>query len=116
MPGIAYNASFSFSGFSGQVTGISVEAGTPEIVDMTGGSDPAGANVMVPTGDYRPGSITVDFLAGGSVPNTGTKGQLSFSSAVYSIGRNVVLESVRVEARVGELVRGTMKFVMTDYQ
>lgn len=115
MPGIAYNASFSFGGFSGQVTGISVEAGTPEIVDMTGSGDPPGTAVMVPTGDFKPGSITVDFLAGGSVPNTGTKGQLSFNSSVYSIGRNVVLESAQVEARVGELVRGTMKFVMTDY-
>ncbi len=115
MPGIPYNATFSFSGFSGQVTGISVEAGQPEIVNMTGASEALGSVVMVPTGDYSPGSITVDFLADGSIPSTGAKGQLSFSSSAYSIGRNVVLESVQVDARVGELVRGTMKFVMTDY-
>lgn len=114
MPGIPYSATFSFSGFSGYVTGISVEAQQPEIVDMTGGSDPLGANVMVPTGDYRPGTITVDFLME-SVPNTGTTGQLLFTSTAYAIVRNVVLESVQVEARVGEFVRGTMKFVMTDY-
>jgi hypothetical protein len=115
VPGIPYNASFSFSGFSGQITGISVEDGRPEIVNMTGADAALGSAVMVPTGDFTPGSITVDFLAGGSIPSTGAKGQLSFSSSAYSIGRNVVLESVQVDARVGELVRGTMKFVMTDY-
>ncbi len=115
MPGIPYNASFSFSGFSGHVTGISVEAGQPEIVNMTGAGAALGSVVMVPTGDYSPGSITVDFLADGSIPSTGARGQLSFSSSAFSIGRNVVLESVQVDARVGELVRGTMKFVMTDY-
>lgn len=82
---------------------------------MTGAGAALGSVVMVPTGDYSPGSITVDFLADGSIPSTGARGQLSFSSSAYSIGRNVVLESVQVDARVGELVRGTMKFVMTDY-
>jgi hypothetical protein len=115
VPGIAYNATFSFSGFAGQVTGISVEAGTPELVDMTAANTPAGHAVMVPTGDFKPGSISVDFLADAPPPDTGTVGPLTFNSSFLSVSRNVVLESAQVEARVGELVRGTMKFTMTDY-
>jgi hypothetical protein len=115
VPGIAYNATFSFSGFTGQVTGISVEAGAPEMVDMTAATAPAGHAVMVPTGDFKPGSISVDFLAEGGLPETGAVGPLAFTSSFYSVSKNVVLESVQVEARVGELVRGTMKFVTTDY-
>lgn len=115
MPGIAYNASFSFEGFSGYVTGISVDAGTPEMTDMTAANSPAGHAVMVPTGDRKPGSITVDFLAEGQFPNTGTIGWLTFTSSAYSVSKNVILESGQVEARVGELVRGTLKFLMTDY-
>jgi hypothetical protein len=116
VPGIPYNAVFSFGGFSGQLTGISVEHGQPEVVNMTGGTMPQGQVLMVPTGDKSPGSITVDFFAGGSPPSTGTSGLLSFSSTAYSVSQRVILESVQIEARVGELVRGTMKFVMTDYQ
>jgi hypothetical protein len=65
------------------------------------------------------GSVTVDFQqrAGQIDPNNlvGRHGRLSFSSIGYSVIRQAFLESATTEARVGELVRGTLKFKTTDY-
>lgn len=121
---IARSASFSFRGLSATVTGISVETPTAAYVDMThtpvgGEGDKVKARVLVPTREMAAGSITVDFLqqANQTDPNdlVGLHGQLSFSSTGYSVVRQAFLESATTEARVGELVRGTLKFKTTDY-
>ena len=120
----AQGGSFSFSGtgvsFSAQITGIAVETPSAEIVDMTGMYDATGNIVAVPTGDRRGGSVSVDYIHGGAAfgdPQTivGKRGTLSFSSSNYSVSRNAILESATHGTRVGELVRGTVKFVLTDY-
>lgn len=118
MAGVPYSATFSFAGISATVVGLSVETPTAEVVDMTPHNAPAGQNVLVPTGHWTGGSISVDFLYTGSVdPQTLVRrsGQLIFRSTAYSVTRQVVLESASVEARVGEVVRGTLRFLMTDY-
>lgn len=121
---IARNASFSFRGLSATVTGISVETPTAAYADMThtplsGRGDAVNARVLVPTREMTAGSITVDYVhqAGGVDPNglVGLHGLLSFSSTGYGVTRQVFLESASTEARVGELVRGTLKFKTTDY-
>jgi hypothetical protein len=122
---IARNASFSFRGLSATVTGISVEAPTAAYVDMThtptgGVGDRVNARVLVPTLEMSAGSITVDFLQQQSNqidPNklVGLHGQLSFLSNGYGVIRQAFLESASTEVRVGELVRGTLKFKTTDY-
>lgn len=118
-PAIPFNATFSFKGLSAQVTGLSVETPTAEIVDMTGVNDATGYSIQVPTGDIRGGSITVDFLnqAGGSDPQSlvGQYGLLVFTSSAYSVSRQVILESANIDARTGQLVSGQLKFRMTDY-
>jgi hypothetical protein len=60
----------------------------------------------------------VDFLATGVDPQTFVRkvGPLSFSSSGYGISRRVVCESASVSAQAGELVRGSLKFLITDYQ
>jgi hypothetical protein len=120
----AQGATFTFTGsrgnFAGDVVGISVETPVAEVVDMTSPGDPAGYAVLVPTGEWSGGSVTVDFLAkpnGADIQNIVRGiGPLTVSSSSWSVTRRVILESASVEARVGELVRGTANFKATDYQ
>lgn len=116
VPGIPYNANFTFNGAVATVVGIQVETPSAEIVDMTGVGDNANAIVMVPTGAFTGGTITVDYLANG-VPaaELGTVGSVVFTSSAINVTRRGILESATVEARTGELVRGTMRFRLTDY-
>lgn len=118
LPSLPYSATFTYSGFSGYVTGIAVEEPSAEIVDMTGINHPVGTLLRVPTGEKKGGAITLDFLHNGTLnPATliGTHGTLTFSSSAYSVSRSVIVETASMEARVGEIVRGTIKFVLTDY-
>jgi hypothetical protein len=114
----AHGATFSFLGFSGKLTGISVEMPTAEVANMTSVAAGRGLMVMVPTGESSGGTITVDFLAFSADPQTFVKmvGNLSFSSGGYSVSRRVICESASVTAQAGEIVRGSLKFLMTDYQ
>jgi hypothetical protein len=113
----AHGATFSFLGFSGRLTGISVEMPTAEITNMTSAGNGRGFMVMVPTGDSSGGTITVDFLTINTDPWSFVKkaGVLTFRSAGYSISRRVVCESASVSAQSGELVRGSLRFLITDY-
>jgi hypothetical protein len=114
----AQGATFTFTGFVGKVTGISVKASTAELADMSDRYTARGFKLMVPTGDITPGSVTVDFLATESfdpqslVKNTGV---LTFSSQNFSVSRRVVCVSGSIGAQVGELVRGTLEFMSTDF-
>jgi hypothetical protein len=115
----AQGASFTFRGVAATVTSISVETPIAEIVNMTSARDPANYLVLVPTGAWSGGSITVDYIhrSGGTDPQTlvGYVGSLQFSSSGYSVTRNAILESATHGAQVGDLVKGTLKFRMTDY-
>ena len=89
------------------------------MTDMTSPGDLLGANVMVPTGDTSGGSMSVDFVATAGFLNpqaiVGERGQLTLSSPQYTVSRNVVLQGASVDSRVGDIVRGTMRFAITDY-
>jgi hypothetical protein len=113
----AQGATFSFMSFAGTLTGISVEMPTAEVTNMTGVGSARGFTVMVPTGEQTGGTITVDFLTINSDPWSFVKkvGVLSFRSAGYNVSRRVICESASVSAQSGELVRGSLKFLMTDY-
>jgi hypothetical protein len=73
---------------------------------------------MVPTGEWSGGTITVDFLTSNVDPQALVRkvGNLTFRSNGYSISRRVICESASIGAQAGELVRGSLKFLMTDYQ
>ena len=121
----AQGATFTFTPtgalpLSAIVTGISVETPTAEVVDMTSGADVKGTLRVVPTGDWSGGTVSVDYIhadSGPTDPQTIVRkvGQLAFSSPGYSVSRQAVLESATTEARTGEIVRGTMRFRITDY-
>lgn len=116
---VASGATFTFNGINATITRMSVTTPTAEIVNMT----PAGADpsyiVMVPTGAWSGGSIEVDFLyqANGTDPQTavGQVGVARFASPKLTVQRRVVLESATTEVATGDIVRGTLRFLMTDY-
>jgi len=116
---IAHGATFSFNGIVAKVTGMSVESPVAEITDMTSVYDPAGSNVLVPTGAWSGGSVNVDYIAdaGGTDMQTVVRqvGQLNFGSSGLTVARQVILESASVDVRTAELVRGSLKFRLTDY-
>lgn len=117
-PSIPYSATFTYGTFSGYVTGLQVEHPTAETVNMTGANDPVGTFRLVPTGEKKGGSVTVDFMHNGTYDVAsliGTYGSLTFSSTAYSVSKNVICETASMEARTGEVVRGTLKFLLTDY-
>jgi hypothetical protein len=110
---------FTFRGAVATITSISVETPAAEIVDMTPASASASNIVLVPTGAWSGGTITVDYLhkAGGTDPQTLVRqvGQATFLSSGYSVTRNVILESASHGVQAGDIVKGTLKFRMTDY-
>jgi hypothetical protein len=113
----AQGATFTFAGFSGKITGITVESPVAELADMTGISDSASMIVLRPTGAWSGGSIVVDCILSSSVPTAfvRSRGQLTFSSPGFSYAVNAVVESASVTAQAGEVVRGTLRFRPTDY-
>jgi hypothetical protein len=117
MPAItAHGATFTFNGFRADVTGLSVQTPTAEIADMTGVGNSAGQMVLVPTGDWSGGQVTVECL-GASDPQAlvRSRGVATFSSPKLTVTRRVICESASVEARSGELVRCTLNLRITDY-
>lgn len=109
-------ATFSFSGFTGSILGLSVETPSAEIVDMTSVLDKNNAAMLVPTGALVGGSITIDFY--GLLDPQGLVGRravLVMSSAKLTVSRNVILEKASVDVKTSEAVRGTLTFRMTDY-
>lgn len=114
----AHGGTFTFQGFVGAITGISVQTPEAEVVDMTSSADVVGSIVRVPTGEWTGGSVSVDYIKTSNTdPQTLVKqvGQLTFSSAGFSVTRRAILQSASTEARVGAAVTGTLNFVVTDY-
>lgn len=120
----AQGATFVFTStrgaISANVTALSVATPTAEVVDMTSPSDPLGYRVMVPTGDVSGGTIDVEYIA---TPNGGSPdgfvtdyGVLKFDTPAMSVSRRAILVSADKEARVGDIVRGTLRFTLTDYE
>lgn len=120
----AHGALFTFVSsafsYSATVTGLSVESPSAELADMTGADSLNGYIVLVPTGDFArgaTGTITIEYLSSGIDWQTavGYVGTLTFVSSGHTVIRRAVLETVGSEAKAGDVVRGTLKFRMTDY-
>jgi hypothetical protein len=121
---VAQGATFTFAPSVGasivaSLTRLGVETPTAELVDMTPGGANPGTMIIVPTGDTRGGTLSVDFLyaKNGVDPQTlvGKTGQATFQSPDLTVSRRVVVESASIEASVGDLVRGSITFRLTDY-
>lgn len=115
----AQGATFTFRGVTFTITSVSVDSPTAEVVDMTAWDAPVKQSVIVPTGAWSGGNVTVEFLRTPGTPDltplVTTVGPLAFSSAGFSYSRNALLESYSEGAKAGDLVRGSAKFRLTDY-
>lgn len=119
----AQGATFTFSGsrgqFSANVTGLTVTTPEAEVVDMTGVDDPLAHRIMVPTGDWAGGDIQVEYIAssGGGVVDgfVSDCGNLSFIAPGIDVTRRAILVSADRQIRVGDIVRGSLRFTLTDY-
>lgn len=117
----AHGATFTFATTAGslgaKLVGISVEAPTAEVTDMTSMTDSNDLSVIAPTGAWTGGAITADFveLVGDPTPHIRKSGILAFASQGYTLNRRCILETASVEARAGEIVRGSLRFRVTDY-
>lgn len=118
-----HGATFTFSSnlgsASGRVTSISVDTPSAELVDMTSLFASAGSIVIVPTGSWKGGAVSVEFTeSAGTASLTSLVrgyGNLTFASPGFTVSRQVVLESASSAVAVGEVVKGSAKFVITDY-
>lgn len=113
---------FSVKGFpvvTMTATRLSVETPEAELTDMTSVNSRIGANVMVPTGDKSPGSLSVDFISTKQFSNpqerTGNVGVLKLSTPTHTISRNAVLRAATIDYQTGDIVRGSLRFTITDH-
>lgn len=115
----AQGATFTFKGVQATVVGLDVQTPTAEVVDMTAYNADINSTVLVPTGAWSGGTISVDYIyaSGGTDPQTVVRqyGPLVFSSSGISVSRQAILESASTQIRTGDLVRGTLNFRLTDY-
>ena len=101
MAATGHGATFSFTSnkgtIGGRVTKVTVESPVAEVVDVTGLYDTGDASVLVPTGAWRGGSVSVDFIAGPATPGVQSVvrgiGQLVFASSGINVSRRAILES-----------------------
>jgi hypothetical protein len=110
-------STFTFKGIVFTATSVSVEAPTPEIVDMTPPSAAVGTKVLVPTGDITStGKIEVDGI-GFDDPNIYVTevGEARFATPLGTITRQVVCDSCSVTAQVGDFFRFRISFIPTEY-
>jgi hypothetical protein len=110
---------FTFSGFVARYTSISVEEPQAEVVDMTSFDGPIKKRRMVETGDVtQPGRIRVDYmrLAGTAAPLTvtGLRGQLVIAHQNISVSKQAILQTASSEMAVGDIIRGTVEFVIDE--
>ncbi len=101
------------------VTSLTVQAPEAELTDITASTALLGANVIAPTGDTSPGTVSLDFVATSFLSNPqeliGTYGNLTLSSPNYGVSRQVVCQSASITASTGDAVRGSISFTITDY-
>jgi hypothetical protein len=116
---------FTFPGFTAHYTSISVEEPEAEVVDMTSIDTPLGQKRMVPTRDVSsPARMRVDYVRLQGTPKpmaiTGAQGvnggqavSIVFSHATAgSFTVKGVLQSASSEFASGDLMRGSLTFVI----
>lgn len=117
----AHGATFTFTTatvvFKASAVGVSVETPTAEVTDMTAAYHPKGYVYKVPTGDWTGGSVSVDFIYGTTDPGplVRSPGTVTLASPGLTISKRVILESASVSATAGDLIKGSLRFSVTDY-
>lgn len=114
---LAQGTSFSFGGGSYAVTSVRARGAQPEIVDMTPIGHPIGTDpLLMSTGAYtEPATVEIE-LIGAISPKAmvGQKSALAISGPLGSVSGMAICEAAEVSAQVGDVVRGSARFVFTD--
>lgn len=122
MAATAQGATFTFTSEAGtlaaRATAVRVETPTAVVADMTPIDAPPEVIVLEPTKEWRGGAMTVDFIlaAGTANPESFVRsvGMASLISPGFSWTKRAYLESASLDAQVGDVVKGSLKFVVTD--
>lgn len=109
---LSQGASISFDGTTYLATSISVRGGSKEVIDMTGKN--AGLPVLIHTDSYTsPPTVEVEALTLISpVDMVGSYGPLDVSIGLTG---NAICTDASIEAKVGDLLRVRMTFVLTNH-
>ncbi len=113
----SHGTTFSFSGFSANVTSISIEEAQSEVVDMTAIADPVGYRRLVATGAILTApKVSIEFIRTATTPAPlfmqGATGTLSISSPSINITKLAAVESLTHEMAVGDVIRGQASFLI----
>ena len=114
---LAQGTSFSFGGASYAVTSVRARAPQPEIVDMSPIGHPIGtAPMLVSTGVFtEPAAVEIELIGALSpVGMIGQKNMLAISGPMGVITSMAICEAAEVSAQVGDVVRGSARFVFTS--
>lgn len=113
---LSQKSTFTFGGFSYYVTGVTVDAPQPEIVNMTGMFDGVTTVNLVPTGGYSsPGKVTVEAFGFGNPKSiVGMEGTAAFSTQAGSFSVQAICDSASVEAQVGQMLRIRFTLVVKE--
>ena len=119
---VSAGGSISWGGLSftpRTITFKSAEAETTEIPYLYSGKNTP--PLVVPTGDFRGGGISVQYTRDlGSAPPTdkvGLAAPFTYSDAMGYVlyGNNMLLVSCSDEVQTGSVVTGTLEFVLTSF-
>lgn len=111
---LAHGTTFTFKNNQYSVTSIQAQSARAEVVNMTHKNAAAGFTYLYPTGDYaEPASVDIEFLGSG-IPLAKDHAMLAISGAAGAFSSYAICESATREARVGDVVRGRARFVITD--
>jgi hypothetical protein len=115
---LAQGTSFTFNSTGYTVTSVRARAAQPEVVDMSPISHPINTGPMlVATGAFLvPGSVEIELIGPQSpLSMIGQTGQLSITGPVGGITENAICETAEVSAQVGDVVRGSARFLITSH-
>lgn len=116
---LSQGTTFKFNSVGYTVTSVRARAAQPEVVDMSPINHPNDTGPMiVPTGAYAaPGSVDIELIGLQSpLGMIGQTGELSITGPVGSITEQAICEAAEVSAQVGDVVRGSARFIITSYQ
>lgn len=102
------------------VVSMTVEAPQAEIANMTSLTDSLKFKRLIRTGDYTtPGRISMElFSAEDPAAKSGYSGPAVFSASstpTLTITKHVIVDSVSLDARIGDVYRSRMTMTVTDY-
>ena len=104
---------FTFPGFTGDITAITFNKGTREMIDVSHFGQTTGEFINRQTAPLRnPSTLSVDFIGTGSLAG-GTTGSLVIAGGI-SVSGNATVMSSSVTLGVNDVIRGSAEFEVED--